>query len=134
VSFFTNDGLFGYNWRYLFTHPSEFPKNWWYHLKWFCQRRIKGYDNRELWSLDYSVARFMLPRLKEFRKRTCGYPAAFSKDYGNGQGEGGWDNVIGEIIWALEYGLDKYEWSKENDQRFEKAMQLFGQYFWALWW
>ena len=37
-------------------------------LKWFIQRRRQGFDERELWSLDYTIARYVYPRLKAFNK------------------------------------------------------------------
>ena len=37
-------------------------------LKWFIQRRRRGFDDRELWSLDYTIARYVYPRLKVFNK------------------------------------------------------------------
>ena len=35
-------------------------------LKWFIQRRRRGFDDRELWSLDHTIARYVYPRLKAF--------------------------------------------------------------------
>ena len=37
-------------------------------LKWFIQRRRRGFDDRELWSLDHTIARYVYPRLKAFNK------------------------------------------------------------------
>ena len=37
-------------------------------LKWFIQRRRQGFDDRELWSLDYTIAKYVYPRLKVFNK------------------------------------------------------------------
>ena len=37
-------------------------------LKWFIQRRRRGFDDRELWSLDYTIAKYVYPRLKVFNK------------------------------------------------------------------
>lgn len=35
-------------------------------LRWFIQRRRRGFDDRELWGLDFTIAKFILPRLKAF--------------------------------------------------------------------
>ena len=37
-------------------------------IKHFIQRRKRGFDDSELWSLDYTIAEFIYPRLKAFRK------------------------------------------------------------------
>ena len=37
-------------------------------LKWFIQRRRRGFDDRELWSLDHTIAKYVYPRLKVFNK------------------------------------------------------------------
>ena len=35
-------------------------------LKYFWQRRTRGWDDSDLYSLDYTIAKFVLPRLKVF--------------------------------------------------------------------
>lgn len=39
------------------------------------QRLTKGYADAECWSLDYSLAKWILPRLKHFRNNLTGTPA-----------------------------------------------------------
>lgn len=50
---------------YRLTRPLRF---WW-------QRRTRGFDDSELWSLDYTLAVWIVPRLKRFKKVMNGYPA-----------------------------------------------------------
>ncbi len=38
-------------------------------LKAFYQRRVRGFDDSELWSLDHTILEFILPRLKRFREK-----------------------------------------------------------------
>ena len=35
------------------------------------QIKERGFADSELWSLDYTIASFVLPRLKQFRKKLC---------------------------------------------------------------
>ena len=49
-------------------------------LRWFIQRRKRGFDDRELWGLDHTIAKFIYPRIKAFRETqriscaTCFFP------------------------------------------------------------
>jgi hypothetical protein len=38
------------------------------HPLWAKQREERGFDDTELWSLDLTIARFLLPRLKALRE------------------------------------------------------------------
>ena len=48
---------------------------WW-------QRRTRGFDDSELWSLDYTIMRFAIPRLHALERMVHGYPGEFL--YGEG--------------------------------------------------
>jgi len=43
------------------------PKRWKRAIDFFIQRRIRGFDDSETWSLDYSLACLILPRLQRYR-------------------------------------------------------------------
>lgn len=50
-------------------------------LKKFRKQREKyGFDNSELWNLNTTIAKFILPRLKAFRKDIYGIPGRFCYD------------------------------------------------------
>jgi len=56
-------------------------------ITFFIQRRKRGFDDSELWSLDDTIIRFTLPRLKAFRNLhngsgPMGYPAGLAEDFG----------------------------------------------------
>ena len=42
------------------------------------RNKKRGFSNEDLWNLDTTLFEFLLPRLKEFRKRTFGYPSQFT--------------------------------------------------------
>lgn len=43
----------------IFENLIDFPGNLYRNIKWFLQRRIKGWDERHTWSVDYNFAKFM---------------------------------------------------------------------------
>lgn len=47
------------HYKYYNIFQKQFWKYWW-------QRKVKGFDDTELWSLDYSLTEFIAPRLQEF--------------------------------------------------------------------
>lgn len=52
-------------------------------------------ESTELWNLDLTIARFVLPRLIAFKKNNIGYPSEFkSKE--------DWDNVLDKMIAAFD--------------------------------
>lgn len=67
------DGTYWKLYRLWTYHLS--PSCLWCQVKAFGQRRIRGFDDAELWSLDYTILSFILPRLKRFRiKARTGWP------------------------------------------------------------
>jgi hypothetical protein len=96
-------------------------KHWW-------QRRTRGWDDRDTWSLDWTIAKFVLPRLRRFREVSNGYPADMTKEE--------WDTILNRMIYALEVCSDDSEWLEEyvNWDRVNQGLQEFGKYFRNLWW
>lgn len=107
---------------------------WFYHLipraqrrkvAFFFQRRNRGFDETELWCLDWTILKFILPRLKAFRETQQGsWPgpeAIFDIDYQEYEELNGdekvdlrersleeWDRMIDKMIRAIELQL-RYE-------------------------
>ena len=42
------------------------------------QRLERGFDETELWNLDTTILKFILPRLKAFKETNYGYPGDFN--------------------------------------------------------
>ena len=85
------------------------------------QRLERGFDDTELWNLDSTILKFVLPRLKRFKECTCGYPGNFSS-----QEE--WLECIQKMIDSIEGILgDEYNADYEG-------FELFKKYFFNLWW
>ena len=76
--------------------------------KWLKKNK-KWVDPKECWNLDITIAEFVLPRLKIYKKQTNGYPSLF-----NNIEE--WKVTLDKMILAFEYVLDdKWEFKPEFD-------------------
>lgn len=119
-----------------------------------------GVADSECWSLDYTFTRYMLPRLKHFKKMTrYSHPSDVTPEE--------WENILDEIIWAFEYMADEdaflpmppcdmdmeqifdpnrpktleremmwrdyFEKLNVYQHRKEQALKLFAKYYEALW-
>ena len=87
------------------------------------QRKERGFDNSELWSLDMTIIEFTLPRLKAFRDYTKSFP--IDDDIKSFQD---WQATIDKMI----YGMEKYiddSWDTEAVE----GIDLFLKYFRHLW-
>jgi len=93
------------------------------------QRKKRGFDDSETWSLRDTIADFVLPRLKLFKEITNGYPGDLDKD--------NWNKILDKMIRTFEIvqedgknGVyDKKVWKEYNI-----GIRLFCKYFLKLWW
>jgi len=100
-------------------------------LRWWMQRRIRGFDDTVTWSLDWHIAQYILPRLKLFRDKTNGYPTDFDSLEK-------WQECIDKMIFSMQAYSDglweHYGEPKDYFDRVEEGILLFGKYFGHLWW
>jgi len=126
------------------------------------QRCTRGWSDRDLWSLDYTIAKFVLPRLIELKKQMHGIPNAMFEPLPDGEysynaeqmavAEKKWNAVLDEIIFAMDYIANSREWNyypkktwpekteKEDyeellkvEERVQNGLILFGKHFRSLW-
>lgn len=92
------------------------------------ERKTKGYDRSELWSLDSTIARFIAPRLRDFAEDHCGYPACFADDKE-------WSEILDKMATAFELlSSDEFPFlTKEQDAQVEEGLDLFRKWFHSLW-
>lgn len=113
------------------------------------QRMSRGFDDTELWNLYITIARFILPRLKEFKKQSMGYPCSITPEE--------WSTILDKMIWSLEIiasdkdysdyfpmpsrdnstkeEIDK--WNKdytEYNDKIQEGLNLLAEHFCSLWW
>lgn len=153
-------------------HPRYENEAWWsylwHHVLWclgrrqltfWWQRRTRGFDDSDLWSLDQTILRFTLPRLKALQQRVHGFPGEILHEANLGQGPLSetiqvwgavsledqarlsevafqrWKEAIGKMILAIELWLDhdgRFE-NEEQEANFQEGWDLFQKYFFALW-
>ena len=120
-------------WNRYFCDPLRFFR----HL---CQKLIRGHSDRECYNLDATVARYIIPRLKTFKRLASGYPPEF-------RSMKEWHAAIDEMIWSFEFVLSDYnceeydfknpkKWEMVqalNMKRYQKGIEMFAKYYNGLW-
>lgn len=101
-------------------HPSFIKRK----IKYFYQKLTRGFDDSEIWSIDYSFYDWILPRLKRYTEVIMSYPERC------GSLEN-WINEINERIIQLErivnnteYSFPYHEYLTEKDK--EKIKEIYG--------
>ncbi len=128
---------------------ADFMQNWLWSLvrpvKWRWQRWTRGWDDSCLWGLDHEIIKFVYPRLKAFRELPPhGVPLHPTEVYPEGHEYAGdpralteeeWDSILGEILAGLKLVVDAdcYPLDPEDHAKLENSMDLFRQWFFALW-
>lgn len=108
-------------------------------------------DKFDTWSMDYTLAKIVLPMLKQLKETKHGVPSDFICDK-NGEeipfedAERKWNNALDQMIWSFEEILkddadevfftnDKFD--KEGYMKYQRKVQrgldLFGRHFRNLW-
>lgn len=91
------------------------------------QRKERGFDDSELYNLDVTFAKFMLPRIKAFREMVYGHPSQISLEE--------WHLILDQIIDGLEFiaNLNHFLLPKDKKDKLNKSLDLLGKYFTDLW-
>ncbi|OQA48732.1 MAG: hypothetical protein BWY47_00938 [Bacteroidetes bacterium ADurb.Bin302] len=98
--------------------------------KWKEMREKYGFDSRELWSLQDTIACFIYPRLKYFREANPGNPACLTNEE--------WLKILDKMIWSFEQHVNgNYYAVHDNEDKFykkyNKGIKLFYKWFNSLW-
>lgn len=88
----------------------------------------------ELWGLDVTLAKYILPRLIKFKDiNDMSYPSNF-------ESHEEWHKTIDKMIYAFEYVIERnyklykdLEDVKRRQSDYKEGMQLFAEYFLDLW-
>ena len=70
------------------------------------QRIERGFDDTELWNLEYTIAKYILPRLIEFRKVMNGYP-------GDVESFDEYEEIVDKMIYAFDHIVNE-NWYTEK--------------------
>jgi hypothetical protein len=126
---------------------------WWWRdirfaIKERWQRLTRGFSGSEWWEFHSSASKWMLPRLKYLREHKHGYPCTMFPDDVELDSDTSqevceaaakkWDDIMGEMIWALEFYAEEPEWTTHEDymvlyNRANAGMVLLATYWGALW-
>lgn len=122
-------------------------------IKFFIQRKTRGWDDSETWSLDWEIIKFTLPRLERFKELAGGLSYCVNS-------EEEWNNILDQIIWSfkyiicyrmwddklakkyakeLDFNLKTFEFNDKKleaiaDKNLKKGFKLFHKYLFNLWW
>lgn len=101
-------------------------------LKYWLQRRIRGWDDTEIWSLDYTLAKWIIPRLERFKEihPSIVHLSEFEKT------EKEWILIINKMIRAftlITYETDRYVLNDKEWKEINEGLDLFRKYFINLW-
>lgn len=98
---------------------------------WRKQRKVRGFDDTELYNLYYTLTSLLLPRLKEFKKTTISIPSDMTEE--------DFFQKIDFIIEKFSKRIDDNYFNLEIDERqvihkeATEAAKLLGQLWWDLW-
>ncbi len=122
----------------------------WFRAIWFRIRN--GWDSSDTWSLDYTISKFILPRLKRFKEVNDGIPNEISKKYRDPNRKVSenmrlaseeWNKKLDKMILAFQRIIDEdedfHDWKdkkywNEQEKIKEDGLKLFAEYFQDLWW
>lgn len=103
-----------------------------YYVKNFIEKIKYGSNHSECFSLDYTLTRLILPRLKRYRH----YVVEFGTYPDGLESIEHWLSILDEIIQGFEYMLlDDYAYFliEDCDRKINKSLQLFSEYYQDFW-
>lgn len=124
------------------------------------QKKIRNIKYKDIYNLDKTIARFVLPRLKFFKKHKPGYPPGLNLEE--------WKDILDKMILSFKLILDTSEpnfgelkfnkektdnghwkmikdpsstfdteayikWKEDKEAKIEEGLNLFAYYFRDLW-
>lgn len=117
-------------------------------LRFFWQRRTRGWDDSECCSLDFTLANMIAPRLKRLREISVSYACLCPKHYlkngyehtdlQNAKCLRRWDLIVGGMQFAFEAVADEeldVWWTKDKnlERKVRRGLDLFAKYYGGLW-
>lgn len=96
-------------------------------IRFWWQRLTRGWDDSDLWNLDNTLAKLILPRLRRFRDVASGYPADLERD-------AQWKTELAKMITAFETIADDERCYSPQEQAWvQEGLDLFAKRFRSLW-
>lgn len=127
-----DNGLFGWNYSHLLTHPWVLAEECYHHAKWFLQRGWRGYADCDVWSLDGYLASWLPEALERLQANKLGHPCGMTRK--------GWDSRLERMkdgfLTAREFHEMNYVTPKQAcilERRMKKGLGVFVEHFLSLW-
>lgn len=114
----------------FFLHIKDFPQDFYLESKYFIQRGIRGYSDRDIWGFDEYLSEVITKGLKDLKNQVHGVPCEFASKDGAEIDLEGWKNVLNEIIWTFEVTqkINNREWWKWSyKERKKKSLKKFAK-------
>lgn len=94
----------------------------WRPIRFWYQRRTRGWDDSDLWSLDTTIAEFIVPRMKRWLEiGVSGYPHGLTPEK--------WDEILRKILKTFELALeDPFDYKHEEGDSIEDRMRKADEY------
>ncbi len=111
-----------YEWL-KYSHTKRRDVKFWFH------RLQHGWDDSETWSLDYSLAKLILPRLRRFKELANWKPSDLTWEE--------WQAALDQMIAAFEYAGSEERWNDvagKGQDLHQEGLELFSKYYFRLWW
>jgi len=108
-------------------------------VRFFFQRRRRGFDESELWSLDYTFARLMRPRLRAFIDEFGGrsVPSFLGENIAIEERSEEWLEILRKIHRALELMEScesaYYTLSEQEHEEVSEGLKLFSEHIRDIW-
>lgn len=139
--------MFGYNKKYLITHPHIIAREIYYYIKWFIQRGHRGYADCDVWGLDSYLCDWLPAALRELASDIGGVPCDLAKINKDGTHDvtdkeiNNWKAQLRIIADGFEARKHISECDYKHDSKEEKeaiiksdiGMKLFVERFDSLW-
>lgn len=91
------------------------------------QKEERGWSDDETWSLDNTLALYILPRLKRFKELHCGHPESLTSEK--------WNEYLDKMIASFSlYDTNDDSVPLMITEEQHEGFKLFGEYFFDLWW
>lgn len=112
--------------------PHKYIRDLFLEAKWFIQRGMRGYSDRDTWSIDGYLCSWMPQALTTLRKRRIGHPTGLTKR--------SWDARLDRMINAFRIArkIQDYDYKTTAEvqaavKQFHKDFNLVNTHFFSLW-